>query len=68
MAEAVTTRQAKSPATSTATSEVLKISPLAEENMALKARVAELERLVLLDTLTPLYNRDAGCCSLMWIS
>jgi diguanylate cyclase (GGDEF)-like protein len=61
MAEAATTRQAKSPATSPATgpatSEVSKISPLAEENMALKARVAELERLVLLDTLTPLYNR-----------
>jgi len=30
---------------------------LEEENKQLKARVAELERLVLRDTLTPLYNR-----------
>jgi diguanylate cyclase (GGDEF)-like protein len=32
-------------------------SPLERENLQLKARVAELERLVATDTLTPLYNR-----------
>lgn len=31
--------------------------PLIEENRALKARVAELERLVACDSLTPLFNR-----------
>jgi diguanylate cyclase (GGDEF)-like protein len=49
MAEAAKTKQALT--------QVTKISPLVEENIALKGRVAELERLVLLDTLTPLYNR-----------
>jgi diguanylate cyclase (GGDEF)-like protein len=32
-------------------------SALEQENMQLKARVAELERLVVCDTLTPLFNR-----------
>ncbi len=49
MAETAKTKQALS--------QVSKTSPLVLENIALKARVAELERLVLLDTLTPLYNR-----------
>ncbi|MBP6380713.1 MAG: GGDEF domain-containing protein, partial [Sphingorhabdus sp.] len=30
---------------------------LARENMQLKARIAELERLTAMDTLTPLFNR-----------
>ncbi len=33
------------------------LSEVQQENLQLKARVAELERLVLIDTLTPLYNR-----------
>jgi diguanylate cyclase (GGDEF)-like protein len=33
------------------------LSPLERENKQLKARVAELERLVVCDTLTPLFNR-----------
>jgi diguanylate cyclase (GGDEF)-like protein len=49
MAEAAKTKQTLT--------QVTKISPLVEENIALKVRIAELERLVLLDTLTPLYNR-----------
>jgi diguanylate cyclase (GGDEF)-like protein len=34
-----------------------KFSKIQLENFQLKARIAELERLVLIDTLTPLYNR-----------
>jgi diguanylate cyclase (GGDEF)-like protein len=49
MPEAAKTKQASIP--------VPDISTLTGENMVLKARIAELERLVLLDTLTPLYNR-----------
>jgi diguanylate cyclase (GGDEF)-like protein len=33
------------------------LSEVQRENLQLKARIAELERLVLIDTLTPLYNR-----------
>ncbi len=33
------------------------LSDIQRENLQLKARIAELERLVLIDTLTPLYNR-----------
>jgi diguanylate cyclase (GGDEF)-like protein len=33
------------------------LSEIQRENLQLKARIAELERLVLIDTLTPLYNR-----------
>ena len=32
-------------------------SAIKQENLQLKMRIAELERLVLTDTLTPLYNR-----------
>ena len=33
------------------------VSAIKQENLQLKMRIAELERLVLTDTLTPLYNR-----------
>lgn len=41
----------------TATGDSRSATDLARENAALKARVAELERLVACDTLTPLFNR-----------
>lgn len=41
----------------TATGDSATAADLARENAALKARVAELERLVVCDTLTPLFNR-----------